>query len=140
MDRFQERTERRTGKGLYSCVHACPCLFFKMALVEKSGFSGAEDSRKKGAAGTGRTAGRRKEWECIALSDFQRRRTQFGRRNLSAYDRSILALKLKPIIEAKAKKNLVTHTKEGYQGLQISAKADNEENRVVRNLTRLMLL
>lgn len=52
---------------------------------------------------------------------------QFGRRNLSAYDRSILALKLKPIIEAKAKKNLVTHTKEGYQGLQISAKADNEE-------------
>lgn len=52
---------------------------------------------------------------------------QFGRRNLSAYDRSVLALKLKPIIEAKAKKNLVTHTKEGYQGLQISAKADNEE-------------
>lgn len=52
---------------------------------------------------------------------------QFGRRNLSAYDRSILALKLKPIIEAKAKKNLVTHTKEGYQGLQISAKANNEE-------------
>lgn len=80
MDRFQERTERRTGKGLYSCVHACPCLFFKMALVEKSGFSGAEDSRKKGAAGTGRTAGRRKEWECIALSDFQRRRTRHGQR------------------------------------------------------------
>lgn len=52
---------------------------------------------------------------------------QFGRRNLSAYDRSVLALKLKPIIEAKAKKNLVTHTKEGYQGLQISAKADNKE-------------
>ena len=52
---------------------------------------------------------------------------QFGRRNLSKYDRSELALKLKPIIEAKAKKNLVTHTKEGYQGLQISAKADNEE-------------
>ena len=80
MDRFQERTERRTGKGLYSCVHACPCLFFKMALVEKSGFSGVEDSRKKGAAGTGRTAGRRKEWECIALSDFQRRRTRHGQR------------------------------------------------------------
>ena len=52
---------------------------------------------------------------------------QLGRRNLSKYDRSELALKLKPIIEAKAKKNLVTHTKEGYQGLQISAKADNEE-------------
>jgi len=29
----------------------------------------------------------------------------FGRRNLSAYDRSVLALKLKPIIEAEAKKN-----------------------------------
>lgn len=43
MDRFQERTERRTGKGLYSCVHACPCLFFKMALVEKSGFSADHD-------------------------------------------------------------------------------------------------
>lgn len=30
-------------------------------------------------------------------------RNQFGRRNLSAYDRSVLALKLKPIIEEKAK-------------------------------------
>lgn len=47
---------------------------------------------------------------------------QFGRRNLSAYDRSILALKLKPVIAAEAKKNLVTHTEEGYQPLQKSAK------------------
>ena len=31
---------------------------------------------------------------------------QFGRRNLSAYDRSILALKLKPIIAENAKENL----------------------------------
>lgn len=30
---------------------------------------------------------------------------QFGRRNLSAYDRSILALKLKPVIAEKAKEN-----------------------------------
>jgi len=30
---------------------------------------------------------------------------QFGRRNLSAYDRSILALKLKPMFEEKAKEN-----------------------------------
>lgn len=30
---------------------------------------------------------------------------QFGRRNLSAYDRSVLALKLKPIVAAKAKEN-----------------------------------
>ena len=41
MDRFQERTERRAGKGLYSGVHACPCLFFKMALVERSRFAGS---------------------------------------------------------------------------------------------------
>lgn len=32
---------------------------------------------------------------------------QFGRRNLSAYDRSILALKLKPVIAAEAKKQQV---------------------------------
>lgn len=30
---------------------------------------------------------------------------QFGRRNLSAYDRSVLALKLKPLIQEKAKEN-----------------------------------
>ena len=32
---------------------------------------------------------------------------QFGRRNLSAYDRSVLALKLKPIMQAEAKKRQV---------------------------------
>lgn len=40
---------------------------------------------------------------------------QFGRRNLSKYDRSVLALKLKPVIEEKARCNLVTHTEQGYQ-------------------------
>lgn len=50
-------------------------------------------------------------------------KNQFGRRNLSAYDRSILALKLKPVIAAKAKENLITHTAEGYQGCQKSDKA-----------------
>lgn len=35
---------------------------------------------------------------------------QFGRRNLSAYDRSILALKLKPVIAEKAKENQGTRT------------------------------
>ncbi len=49
-------------------------------------------------------------------------KNQFGRRNLSAYDRSLLALKLKPFIAAKAKENLVTHTAEGYQRCQ---KSDN---------------
>ena len=32
---------------------------------------------------------------------------QFGRRNLSAYDRSVLALKLKPIVAEKAKENIL---------------------------------
>lgn len=40
---------------------------------------------------------------------------QFGRRNLSAYDRSVLALKLKPLIAEKAKENQATHTDQGYQ-------------------------
>lgn len=40
---------------------------------------------------------------------------QFGRRNLSAYDRSLLALKLKPVIAKKAKEKLSTHTEQGYQ-------------------------
>ena len=40
---------------------------------------------------------------------------QFGRRNLSAYDRSILALKLKPLIAEKAKEKQATHTEQGYQ-------------------------
>ena len=35
---------------------------------------------------------------------------QFGRRNLSAYERSILALRLKPIYEAKAKVNMYKGT------------------------------
>ena len=35
---------------------------------------------------------------------------QFGRRNLSAYDRSVLALKLKPIIAKKAKESQGTRT------------------------------
>ena len=50
-------------------------------------------------------------------------KNQLGRRNLSAYDRSILALKLKPVIAAKAKENMATHTTEGYQGCQKSDKA-----------------
>ena len=40
---------------------------------------------------------------------------QFGRRNLSAYDRSVLALKLKPVIAEKAKERQSTHTEQGYQ-------------------------
>ena len=40
---------------------------------------------------------------------------QFGRRNLSTYDRSLLALKLKPVVQKKARKNLTSHTEQGYQ-------------------------
>lgn len=40
---------------------------------------------------------------------------QFGRRNLSTYDRSILALKLKPMIAEKAKEKQSTHSEQGYQ-------------------------
>ena len=42
-------------------------------------------------------------------------RNQFGRRNLSAYDRSVLVLKLKPMIQAEAKKrqNLGLKSDEG---------------------------
>lgn len=48
---------------------------------------------------------------------------QFGRRNLSAYDRSLLALKLKPVIAEKAKKN----ESKGGQGCQISDKVDTKK-------------
>ena len=40
-------------------------------------------------------------------------RNQFGRRNLSAYDRSILALKLKPVLQAEAKERQGTRTDKG---------------------------
>lgn len=46
---------------------------------------------------------------------------QFGRRNLTPYDRSLLALKLKPIISEKAEKNL--HLSEG-KGCQKSDKVN----------------
>ena len=51
-------------------------------------------------------------------------KNQFGRRNLPAYERAKLALRLKPVIAEKAKENLVTHTECGYQGCQKSDKAE----------------
>ena len=42
-------------------------------------------------------------------------KNQFGRRNLSKYDRSVLALRLKPVIAEKAKEKQITHTGQGYQ-------------------------
>ena len=40
---------------------------------------------------------------------------QLGRRNLSKYDRSVMALKLKPVIVEKAKEQQATHSEQGYQ-------------------------
>lgn len=42
-------------------------------------------------------------------------RNQIGRRNLSAYDRSVLALRLKPLIAEKAKQQQASHSDQGYQ-------------------------
>jgi hypothetical protein len=49
-------------------------------------------------------------------------RNQFGRRNISAYDRARLALKLKPIIAARAKENLKIYGGNQYAPCQ---KSDN---------------
>ena len=40
---------------------------------------------------------------------------QFGRRNLPMYERARLALRLKPVISAKAKEQQANHTEQGYQ-------------------------
>ena len=48
---------------------------------------------------------------------------QFGRRNLSAYQRSVLALELEDVFRIKAKENLSKGGKISQEGLLISAKA-----------------
>ena len=57
---------------------------------------------------------------------------QFGRRNLSAYDRSILALKLKPVIAEKAKENLAIGAEMTNTGLQKSVKAVNTQKELAK--------
>lgn len=76
MDRFQERTERRAGKGLYSGVYACPCLFFKMALVERSRFAGEQ------TAGTWQAEGKRERFANEISKKHERR--QAGDKNTVA--------------------------------------------------------
>lgn len=52
---------------------------------------------------------------------------QFGRRNLSTYQRSLLALKLKPVFEEKAKENKVESGKlfgENHKKEEVSQKSD----------------
>ena len=51
---------------------------------------------------------------------------QFGRRNLSAYDRSILALKLKPVIVEKAKERQIQGGKEKVVQKSAQAKTRDE--------------
>lgn len=53
---------------------------------------------------------------------------QFGRRNLSAYDRSVLALKLKPLIQEKAKENL----HQGQEPLQKSVNPVNTQKELAK--------
>lgn len=64
-------------------------------------------------------------------------KNQFGRRNLSAYDRSLLALKLKPVIAAKADERMKSGIKQdtpseiSHEGLEVKPIADKKkrENR-----------
>lgn len=51
-------------------------------------------------------------------------KNQFGRRNLSAYDRSVLALKLKPLIAEKAKEKQVETLR---QNMTVSQKSDERK-------------
>lgn len=55
-------------------------------------------------------------------------RNQFGRRNLSAYDRSVLALKLKPMLAEKAKENL----HQGQEPLQKSVNPVNTQKELAK--------
>ena len=45
--------------------------------------------------------------QILALFRFRQRSHQFGRRNLTAFQRSELALKLKPVIQEKARENML---------------------------------
>ena len=53
---------------------------------------------------------------------------QLGRRNLSAYDRSILALKLKPVIAAKAKENSLANLKQNTDVKNSCPRSDEQQS------------
>ena len=63
-----------------------------------------------------------KEFENINLVKEWMINNQFGRRNLSNYQRSVLALQLEDVFKEKAKENLVLTGENFGKGLQISAK------------------
>ena len=63
---------------------------------------------------------------------------QFGRRNLSNYQRSVLALQLEDVFKAKAKENLKTSTGGiNPQPLQISAKAAIDTREEIANVANV---
>lgn len=60
-------------------------------------------------------------------------KNQFGRRNLSKYDRSILALKLKPVIAERAKENmLATQNNDNASAYQKSEKQVNTTKEIAK--------
>jgi N6-adenosine-specific RNA methylase IME4 len=63
-----------------------------------------------------------KEFDNIFLVKVWMIYNQFGRRNLSNYQRSVLALELEDVFKEKAKENLVLTGENFGKGLQISAK------------------
>lgn len=52
---------------------------------------------------------------------------QLRRRNITPYQRATLALRLKPLIEKKAKENLKTHTEQGCQKSDKAGKIDTKK-------------
>jgi len=61
---------------------------------------------------------------------------QFGRRNLSAYDRSVLALKLKPVIADQAKKNSLSNLKQSDDQKSDTRGRTNEQLAKVAGVSR----
>ena len=59
-------------------------------------------------------------------------KNQFGRRNLSAYDRSLLALKLKPILAAKAKENQIRKPAESVFQKSVKQKPINTQQEIAK--------
>ena len=57
---------------------------------------------------------------------------QFGRRNLSLYNRSLLALQLKPIFEQRAKENQTLSEGRGVKGLEKSTNLINTREELAR--------
>ena len=57
---------------------------------------------------------------------------QFGRRNISLYNRSLLALQLKPIFEQRAKENLIVAAQKTNTGSQISVKAVDTQKELAK--------